>query len=148
MTLPKFLDATKLPSINPVVEPDENKLKAESFEMNSREHLIWEQLNFLVEHAVNTIFDDRAYKDEWKNHLSGLLSEELGDLLTLVEPPTQQEMLEVLVKPDAMMALQSHIKIGFDESLEHLQQIPFISTLIYDFPEDNEEQSGSAKASV
>ena len=44
------------------IESDFNKMMIDDFEMVSHDHLIGEQLNFLVDHVLSTIFNDKILK--------------------------------------------------------------------------------------
>lgn len=140
MTLLEFLDTTKLPSINPVVEPDYNKLTVDNFDMISHDHLIGEQLNFLVDHIVSTIFEDKIYMDEWKSKFSSLLSEHYCYLLMDEELPTQQELLAVLAKGDTLIALRTYVKCNLEKTLSRIEVAPIMERLIAEMRESNEDQ--------
>ena len=122
--------------------------RVKTFDQVSRDHLIGEQLNFLVNHTVNAIFDDDKYMDKWKSELLRILRTEIQEATMDGGPPTQQELLDVLVKPETLKALQSFLKMGFDKIVDYIQEIPVISLQIEELREDKEDNRHRPQASA
>jgi hypothetical protein len=131
---------SELGSHDHAVGPDYNKMTTDAFEMISHDHLIEVQLDFLVRHLASTVFGDQRYMDEWKVELSSLLRNQINPTDGAGEWCTQQEILEVLSKPETLKTLQLYVKNFLEKMKEHFEVIPIIDDLILEMREDQEDQ--------
>ena len=131
---------SELRSHDHAFEPDYNKMTTDAFEMISHDHLIEVQLDFLVRHLASTVFGDQRYMDEWEVELSRLLRDQINSTDTAGEWCTQQEILEVLSKPETLKTLQLYVKNFLEKMKEHFEVIPIIDDLILEMREDQEDQ--------